>query len=248
MCIYKKLFVVIIFISSQAIPHSLNPVQSPRENRLYGRVYVQQASVQQRIYVPLHNLKIEILELSKSTQPDGKVIKTVGKMVKSSYPDPDGYFTFINIQKGDYFIRVSWLNVTSNQRCWNILYQKEINVVYINHRTKLSPIEVRIDRPKKNINLRAINTSKYVGGKNPWIWEIYLVAPKTIIDNINCVEYTLHPTFKKRVWMVCRDWRFTQKYPFKLVPIKGWGTFNVSIKVFFKDKKICELNHYLVFK
>lgn len=57
------------------------------------------------------------------------------------------------------------------------------------------------------------------------------------------MELKLHPTFKDPV-------RVIEKAPFTLKAI-GWGTFNIKIKIFWKDDigdKITELDYHLQFK
>ncbi len=38
------------------------------------------------------------------------------------------------------------------------------------------------------------NTSK-PAGDGRWDWTVYVTAPPAVLNEIRCVEYTLHPTF-----------------------------------------------------
>ncbi|MFW2440178.1 MAG: pYEATS domain-containing protein [Arenicellales bacterium] len=58
---------------------------------------------------------------------------------------------------------------------------------------------------------------------------------------MDCVEYTLHPTFPGTVRKLCDS---TNGFE---LSSSGWGTFNVKIKVMFKDGRTKKLNHMLIF-
>ena len=225
------------------VAFTLNLFQSP-QNRLYGKIQYLHEITPQGIYVPLNNLKIEILTVKQETQLNGKRIRIPGEIVKSIYPDSSGYFTFTNIKEGKYFIRVSMLDVVLKAD----LHLAEIKVKYRNQRCSLPIINFEIEQIKSahELGLKAANTSKYVR-EGKWDWRIYIVAPSNVIDSIDCIEYTLHPTFRQRFWKICRDKGFDPEYPFSTAVFRGWGVFNVQIKVLFKDDKICYLNHMLDF-
>jgi len=77
-----------------------------------------------------------------------------------------------------------------------------------------------------------------------WEWTAFVKGTPDVIDQISCVEYTLHPTFPNPVQKVCetRD----PLYPFGL-KAEGWGTFNIRAKVEFKDGTSKDLVHMLDF-
>ena len=240
---HKKLSRTVIFIGLMLVAFTLNLFQSP-QNRLYGQIQYLHEITPQGIYVPLNNLKIEILTVKQETQQNGKRIRIPGEIVKSIYPDSSGYYTFTNIKEGKYFIRVSMLDVVLKAD----LHLAEIKVKYRNQRCSLPIINFEIEQIKSvhELDLKAENTSRYVRGAK-WEWRIYIAAPSKVIDSIDCVEYTLHPTFRKRFWKICRDEDFDPEYPFSSAVFRGWGVFNVQIKVLFKDGKICYLNYMLDF-
>ena len=74
-----------------------------------------------------------------------------------------------------------------------------------------------------------------------WDWAVYLDADQSTLSEIDCVEYTLHPTFPNPVRKVCDS---TNGFE---LSSNGWGTFNVKIKVMFKDGRTKKLNHMLIF-
>jgi transcription initiation factor IIF auxiliary subunit len=87
------------------------------------------------------------------------------------------------------------------------------------------------------------NTSRYIGERR-WEWTVFLQAAPQILDGIQCVEYTLHPTFPEPVRRQCV--RGDPRFPFALTT-SGWGTFEISIKVLFKRGEERRLKHMLVF-
>ncbi len=79
-------------------------------------------------------------------------------------------------------------------------------------------------------------------GKNRWRWTIFIAEDETILSQIECVEYTLHPTFPNPNQRVC-----DQRTNFAFTAI-GWGTFTISGRVFYKNNRIKQFNHNLVFQ
>jgi transcription initiation factor IIF auxiliary subunit len=92
-------------------------------------------------------------------------------------------------------------------------------------------------------DISAANTSRYVGDRR-WEWTVFVQASPETLKGINCVEYTLHPTFPDPVRRRCDlgDPRF----PFALTT-NGWGTFEIPIRVLFKDGRERTLKHMLSF-
>mmetsp|Transcript_277 Transcript_277/g.509 ORF Transcript_277/g.509 Transcript_277/m.509 type:complete len:256 (-) Transcript_277:233-1000(-) len=80
--------------------------------------------------------------------------------------------------------------------------------------------------------------------KNRWNCFVRAIDPHTHEDiskkHLNKVFFGLHPTFRPH-----KIWR--EKAPFEVKRI-GWGTFDIDIKVYFKDqKKPVRLSHELIF-
>ena len=72
-----------------------------------------------------------------------------------------------------------------------------------------------------------------------WEWGILVEGTSERLDQIRCVGYTLHRTFPNPVRLVCsrRD-RFELK-------ARGWGEFEVGVKLMLKDGSIRQLSHDL---
>jgi len=86
------------------------------------------------------------------------------------------------------------------------------------------------------------NTSNYVGAGR-WDWTIFVDADPDTLRQIDCVEYTLHPTFPDPVRKVCGQ-------PEKKFALSssGWGTFTVKVKITYKSGRVENLQHQLFFK
>lgn len=91
-------------------------------------------------------------------------------------------------------------------------------------------------------SLTVQNTSTYVGSGR-WNWTIYIDADVSTVNNIRCVEYTLHPTFPNPVRTVCDE----QQTKFAL-SANGWGTFTVQVRISYKDGGTQAVTHRLVFE
>ncbi|MEW5800777.1 MAG: M4 family metallopeptidase [bacterium] len=88
------------------------------------------------------------------------------------------------------------------------------------------------------------NTSTYIGD-GWWDWTVFIAAPTQVLNQIDCVEYTLHPSFDPPQVSVCNIG--DPSYPFGL-NANGWGTFLIYIEITFKDGSSCNLEHMLVFE
>lgn len=90
----------------------------------------------------------------------------------------------------------------------------------------------------------ASNISRYAGNGR-WDWTVFISASPQLLNNIRCVEYTLHPSFPNPVRKVCS--LGDRRYPFGLSS-NGWGTFELSIRVIFKNGEVRFLRHMLTFE
>jgi transcription initiation factor IIF auxiliary subunit len=90
-------------------------------------------------------------------------------------------------------------------------------------------------------SITARNTAKQEG-KGRWNWTVYLDASTAVLDQIRCVQYTLHPTFPNPVREVCE--RGDPSQPFAL-SASGWGKFVMRIRVFFRDGQSQEFQYEL---
>ncbi len=90
--------------------------------------------------------------------------------------------------------------------------------------------------------VRSKNTSTYVG-HGRWDWTIFIEADEATLRKIECVEYTLHRTFRNPIRRVCN--KPETKFAYST---NGWGTFTVLVKVQYKDRREEVIRHPLVFK
>jgi transcription initiation factor IIF auxiliary subunit len=79
---------------------------------------------------------------------------------------------------------------------------------------------------------------------NQWKWTAFVTGPPEQIAKIQCVRYTLHPTFTNPVQEVCD--MSDPKHPFALSAV-GWGVFNLRARIAFKDGSSSDLTHFLKF-
>jgi transcription initiation factor IIF auxiliary subunit len=93
-------------------------------------------------------------------------------------------------------------------------------------------------------NIAFTNTSRNVGGGR-WNWTIYVQAPADVLDQIACVEYTLHITYPNNVRRVCEYGDRTR--PFGLSS-SGWAPTHVAIRLRFRNGVEHRLSHTLVFE
>jgi transcription initiation factor IIF auxiliary subunit len=94
---------------------------------------------------------------------------------------------------------------------------------------------------------KLINKSSYLrseGETSWWEWTAYIETPPSgNLDDIEYVEYHLHPSFRNPVIRIN-----TKENGFALTRM-GWGTFELKAKLVFKDKnkKSIILSHVLDF-
>ena len=98
------------------------------------------------------------------------------------------------------------------------------------------------------MNLKLTNTSQYTGRKGDthwWRWTAFIVSSDPDdLNDIEYVEYRLHPSFKNPIkWVKRKEGGFP-------ITMLGWGTFELVAKVVFTDsrKKPILLKHYLNFE
>ena len=76
-------------------------------------------------------------------------------------------------------------------------------------------------------------------GNDWWDWCIWIDAPDAELNEIERVEYTLHPTFPKPVREI-RD----RQTNFRL-KTGGWGVFTIYAKAFLKNGESVDMEHRL---
>ncbi len=76
--------------------------------------------------------------------------------------------------------------------------------------------------------------------KDWWKWSVWVDGPDKELDQINFVEYTLHPTFPNLVRQkMDRDTKFR-------LESAGWGGFTIYLAVHLKSEEVLNLKHLLV--
>lgn len=90
----------------------------------------------------------------------------------------------------------------------------------------------------ESLNVRPENWSNQIE-PGWWEWGIYMAGSAADLQKVRCVEYTLHPSFPNPVRVVC-----SPQDRFELVT-RGWGTFEVQIKLILQDGSVRKLSHQL---
>jgi transcription initiation factor IIF auxiliary subunit len=89
-----------------------------------------------------------------------------------------------------------------------------------------------------DLQLRLKNSSAWQG-KDRWKWSVWVDGKQESIEEIDRVEYILHPTFPDPVRLVTN-----RASNFKLES-KGWGEFMIHANVLTKSGRTLRLNHWL---
>lgn len=149
-----------------------------------------------------------------------KPVQTVCKLVDSRYP-------FAHSNNGWGVFEIS-IKVT--------LKNKETR--YLKH---LLTFDARpVERP---LPITVSNTARQVNSKQ-WIWTVFLQGPISALNQVRCVEYTLHPTFPNPIREVCEQGRVSEAFA---LTASGWGTFQIRIRVFLRNGQLQVLTHDLKF-
>jgi transcription initiation factor IIF auxiliary subunit len=104
--------------------------------------------------------------------------------------------------------------------------------------------EIAKSPPHTHGAVSAGNISHYAGDDR-WDWTVFLISDNKTLDDIQCVDYTLHPTFPDPVRKVCM--RGTSPGQGFFLKSNGWGTFTIGIRVTFRDGEVAALTHTLTF-
>jgi hypothetical protein len=89
-----------------------------------------------------------------------------------------------------------------------------------------------------DLQLRLKHSSAWQG-KDRWKWSVWIEAKQESIEQIDRVEYVLHPTFPNPVRVVTNH-----ASNFRLES-KGWGEFMIHANVITKRGRTVRLNHWL---
>ena len=94
------------------------------------------------------------------------------------------------------------------------------------------------------VTIRTGNSARSLGSGR-WEWSVFVLAPNDVLNQIQYVEYTLHPTFPEPVQRVTE--RGLESGKGFVLKATGWGTFEIAVKVVFSNGKIRYLKHQLTF-
>ena len=109
---------------------------------------------------------------------------------------------------------------------------------------KSQPKAAKYSFDVERVDIRADNTAVNAGNGR-WDWTVFIQADEAALSEVKSVEYTLHPTFANPIRNVTDRGTDRQKaFP---LSANGWGTFEVAIKVIFKDGRAKYLRHHLRF-
>lgn len=100
---------------------------------------------------------------------------------------------------------------------------------------------VLVSLKAQELEIRLDNTAHYIGS-GIYKWKVFVVARDPILDQIDHVKYTLHPTFPNPV--IEKDDRPSN---FSL-SAKSGGEFAILAEIFFNDGRRLNLGHWLILK
>ena len=109
-------------------------------------------------------------------------------------------------------------------------------------RTPTVPEPPRARTARDVPRISAHNTSIRLS-QDRWQWTVSIDAPPEMLEQVSCVVYQLHPTFRPAVVQVCER---GEGGAFGLTA-EGWGTFEIQIHVLMQDRRRYDLSHALRF-
>ena len=90
-------------------------------------------------------------------------------------------------------------------------------------------------------DIRTANIAEYIGSGR-YNWTVFLLADESTLDTIEYVEYILHPTFPDPIQ---RSYNRYTKFSFSAA---GWGEFDISVTIVYKNGNRKILEHPLRLK
>jgi hypothetical protein len=98
--------------------------------------------------------------------------------------------------------------------------------------------------PQTKSNIAIDNIAAYKGN-DQWEWTVFIKSSPEVLNSIEYVQYTLHPSFSDPIQKVYKT--TATDYPFGLTRV-GWGVFEVPVKVVFKTGEQLSLRYMLRFQ
>jgi hypothetical protein len=123
-------------------------LQAQEEKRLYGNIYfdITAMSGTNKTIMSYRDFKIEILEVPKKVSKN----KEDQKVLFTTYPDSNGYFTFKDVPAGKYMLRILYISIDKDGFIktgfiYEEILSKKIEVDYNGReRQRLKPISIEI--------------------------------------------------------------------------------------------------------
>jgi transcription initiation factor IIF auxiliary subunit len=97
-----------------------------------------------------------------------------------------------------------------------------------------------VGRTARGQEIKIDNTARYAS-EGRYDWTVFIVAEDSVLNNIDHVVYTLHPTFSDPRRSVSDRGR---RCAFALSST-AWGEFNIGVKVVFKNKAEYTTDYHL---
>lgn len=88
------------------------------------------------------------------------------------------------------------------------------------------------------------NTARAVGDDR-WDWTVFLQGSPQALNEVQCVVYTLHPTFPNPVRRVCDRGRGPRAFALNS---NGWGEFTIHAKVMLKNGRSQNIDYWLTLR
>ena len=107
-------------------------------------------------------------------------------------------------------------------------------------------LDIKAEKSRYNVNMPIITDNTATKRKNSktWDWTVFVLGPEYVLDQVDYVEYTLHPSFRSPQQIVRNRGTGSRAFP---LSESGWGVFTIKIRVFFKNGHVQYLSHLLRF-
>jgi len=161
-----------------------------------------------------------------------------------TYPDPvrkvcdaNGGFRLTSDGSGEFtvFVNIEW----KNQRATRQEYRLDLHTP-----PPAAAARVRRAAAPGLGPIRTGNTARRLG-RSEWEWTVFIAADPSTLGQIQCVQYTLHPSFPDPIRRICEPGgRADAAFP---TTARGGEAFEVGVKVEFRDGSARELRHMLRF-
>jgi transcription initiation factor IIF auxiliary subunit len=126
---------------------------------------------------------------------------------------------------------------------WGV-FDIKVDVKFRNGQTKTLTHPLKfISTPARNA-ISTYNTSREIS-RGWWAWTVYISSSPEVLNKIKCVEYTLDKSFPRPVQLMCS--KGSDAMPFSYSS-KGYGIFDIKVKVIYLDGTTQDLVHKLTFR